>query len=236
MRLLSSGLLFTARWMTAADNTSAASVRSRASRAGSSPSAFRAVSRSASICVVFAGCVAQPVFHRRRHKRMASPRGEARMRAMLGDGGGDALMSALDLLVVVQAAARLSGLADGVDQLRDALAAGGHRGQYRGAQFLGQFGDIDGNAARRGFVVHVQGEHHGHAEFGQQGAQGSACGAGSWRRPPAQGSVPARRAGRAWWRVRRRCARAGRGHPACRAVRRWSKRAVARVTSTVVPG
>ena len=41
--------LFTARWMTAADNTSAASVRSRASRAGSLPSAFcRAVSRSVS--------------------------------------------------------------------------------------------------------------------------------------------------------------------------------------------
>ncbi len=94
------------------------------------------------------------------------------MWAVLGDGGGDGGDVALEVLVVVEQAFRLSGLADGVDQLRDALAARCYRGQYRGAQFIGQFGDIDGNAARRGFVVHVQGEHHGHAEFGQQGAQG----------------------------------------------------------------
>jgi hypothetical protein len=57
---------------------------------------WRAASRSASICIVFAGCL------RSQSSTTLSPpgrgwpaaRGEVRMRAVLGDGGGDALMSA----------------------------------------------------------------------------------------------------------------------------------------------
>jgi hypothetical protein len=120
--------------------------------------------------------------------------------------------------------------------LRDALAAGGYRGQYRGAQFLGQFGDIDGNAARRRFVVHVQGEHHGHAEFGQQGAQGQ-------RAAQVLGVAHLHQAA---YRLAEQGAHGGRSSSLREGRARTpgvssssalaSKRAVARVTSTVVPG
>ena len=97
--------------------------------------------------------------------------GQPRVRRVPLDRLGDAADAGFDRRVVAQQRVRPAGVAEALGQFADAFAAGRDGSQHRDAEALGEGRDIDGDAARRGLVMHVQRQHHRHAEFGEQGGQ-----------------------------------------------------------------
>ncbi len=99
-------------------------------------------------------------------------RRQVRVRGKASDGLADAGDVGLAVGVVVQERVRPAGLTEAAGQFADAFAAGGDGGHDRDAEFLGKRRNVDGDPARRGLVVHVERQHHRHAEFGEQRGQG----------------------------------------------------------------
>lgn len=93
------------------------------------------------------------------------------MRRQAGNGVGDALDVGLDLRVVAQQRFGAAGVGHAASQFANAFATGGNGGQDRDTQFFGECGNVDHDAAGRCFVMHVERQHHGHAEFSQQRRQ-----------------------------------------------------------------
>ncbi len=74
--------------------------------------------------------------------------------------------------VVMQQRVGHGGAGDAAGEFAHAFTAGGDGGQYRNGQLLRQCRNIHRYAAGHGFVVHVQGQHHGNAQFSQECGQG----------------------------------------------------------------
>ena len=99
-------------------------------------------------------------------------RGQLRVRRQAGDGGGGLGNGGFKVAVVAQQGLRGLGMFKFGGEFGNPLAAGGDGSNDRDAELFGERRDVDDDASRRRLVVHVERQHHRHAEFGEQGGQG----------------------------------------------------------------